>query len=98
MEHFGLSMKRRDHQCCGRKRERKTTVIRAEFGALPGAGRVTDGDSLSRGIHAVKSKEEWQKIRGTKISMIFRTGDFEPDSEDRQVCGIHMYSQQDVKE
>ena len=95
MEHFGLSMKKGEIiSVVGESGSGKTTVIRAVLGALPGAGRVTDGDILFPGESMLsKSKEEWQKIRGTKISMIFQDcgGDFEPDSEDRQaVCGIHI--------
>lgn len=51
----------------------KTTVIRAILGLLAGGGRVTDGDILFEGESLLKkTKEEWRKIRGTEISMIFQ--------------------------
>ena len=51
----------------------KTTVIRAIFGLLPGAGKVTEGDIIFAGDHLLNySKKEWRKIRGTEMSMIFQ--------------------------
>ena len=51
----------------------KTTVIRAVLGLLAGGGKVTKGDILFEGKSLLtKSKEEWRKIRGTEISMIFQ--------------------------
>ena len=51
----------------------KTTVIRAVLGALAGGGRVTAGDILFQGKSVLNYKnEEWRKIRGTKMSMIFQ--------------------------
>lgn len=51
----------------------KTTVIRAVLGCLSGGGRVTGGDIQFEGTSLLKySKEEWRKIRGTEISMIFQ--------------------------
>ena len=51
----------------------KTTVIRAVLGALAGAGRVTSGDILFHGESLLKnSKNDWRKIRGSKMSMIFQ--------------------------
>lgn len=51
----------------------KTTVIRAIFGLLPGAGKVTEGDIIFEGDHLLNySKKEWRKIRGTEMSMIFQ--------------------------
>ncbi len=51
----------------------KTTVIRAVLGLLAGGGAVTKGDILFDG-HSLLSKtaEEWRKLRGTEISMIFQ--------------------------
>jgi peptide/nickel transport system ATP-binding protein len=74
MEHFNLSMKKGEIiSVVGESGSGKTTVIRAVLGALPGAGRVTAGDILFQGESLLsKSKDEWQKIRGTKISMIFQ--------------------------
>lgn len=51
----------------------KTTVIRSVLGALPSSGKMMadalnyNGSSL---LH--KSKQDWRKIRGTEISMIFQ--------------------------
>ena len=51
----------------------KTTVIRAVLGALPGAGRVSSGDILFHGESLLKNTgNEWRKIRGSKMSMIFQ--------------------------
>jgi len=51
----------------------KTTVIRAVSGLLAAGGRVTAGDILFEGKSMLSgSKEEWRKLRGTGISMIFQ--------------------------
>jgi peptide/nickel transport system ATP-binding protein len=51
----------------------KTTVIRAVLGLLPGGGKVTKGDILFEGVSLLgKNKEEWRKLRGSEISMIFQ--------------------------
>ncbi|MBQ0001349.1 MAG: ABC transporter ATP-binding protein [Clostridiales bacterium] len=51
----------------------KTTVIRAVLGLLAGGGKVTKGDILFEGQTLLtKTKEEWRKLRGTEISMIFQ--------------------------
>lgn len=51
----------------------KTTVIRAVLGLLGGGGRVTEGDILFEGRSLLSNtKEEWRKLRGTDISMIFQ--------------------------
>ena len=51
----------------------KTTVIRAVLGLLAGGGKVTKGDILFEGVSLLnKTKEEWRKLRGTQISMIFQ--------------------------
>lgn len=51
----------------------KTTVIRAILGLLPGGGKVTKGDILFEGESLLKKTgEEWRKLRGTDISMIFQ--------------------------
>ena len=51
----------------------KTTVIRAVLGLLAGGGKVTKGDILFDGETLLtRSGEEWRKLRGTKISMIFQ--------------------------
>ena len=51
----------------------KTTVIRAVLGLLGGGGKVTGGDILFEGRSLLSNtKEEWRKLRGTDISMIFQ--------------------------
>lgn len=51
----------------------KTTVIRAVLGLLPGGGKVTAGDIVYDGRSLLNiSKGEWNKMRGTEISMIFQ--------------------------
>lgn len=51
----------------------KTTVIRAVLGLLPGGGKVTAGDIVYDGRSLLNiSKNEWNKMRGTEISMIFQ--------------------------
>ncbi len=51
----------------------KTTVIRAVLGLLPGGGKVTSGEILFEGESLLKkSKDAWNKLRGTDISMIFQ--------------------------
>jgi len=51
----------------------KTTVIRAVLGCLPGGGAVTDGEILFEDESLLDySREQWRRLRGTKISMIFQ--------------------------
>lgn len=51
----------------------KTTVIRAVLGLLPGGGKVTAGDITFEGTSLLSySSEQWRKIRGADISMIFQ--------------------------
>lgn len=51
----------------------KTTVIRAVLGLLAGGGKVTKGDILFEGKSLLSStKEQWRKLRGTDISIIFQ--------------------------
>ena len=51
----------------------KTTVIRAVLGLLPGGGKVTEGDILYQGKTLLNlNKEQWRKMRGSEISMIFQ--------------------------
>lgn len=74
IEHFSLSMKKGEIiSVVGESGSGKTTVIRAVLGALAGAGRVTSGDILFHGESLLKnSKNDWRKIRGSKMSMIFQ--------------------------
>ena len=51
----------------------KTTVIRAILGLLAGGGKVTKGDILFHGTSLLKNTpEQWRKLRGSEISMIFQ--------------------------
>lgn len=51
----------------------KTTVIKAIMGALSSEGKISSGDILFHNESLLgKSREEWQKLRGTEISMIFQ--------------------------
>ncbi len=51
----------------------KSTVIRAILGCLPGGGRLSGGDILFEGKSLpANSKEEWRRLRGEEISMIFQ--------------------------
>lgn len=74
IEHFNLSMKKGEIiSVVGESGSGKTTVIRAVLGALAGGGRVTEGDILFHGSSLLKnSRDEWRKLRGTKMSMIFQ--------------------------
>jgi peptide/nickel transport system ATP-binding protein len=74
IEHFNLELKPGEicsivgESGCG-----KTTVVRSILGCLPGGGRVTSGNILFEGESLLGySKEQWQELRGTKISMIFQ--------------------------
>lgn len=74
VEHFNLSVEKGEIiGVVGESGSGKTTVIRAVLGALPGAGKVTAGDILYDGKSLLKnSTEEWRKLRGTTMSMIFQ--------------------------
>lgn len=74
IEHFDLSMKKGEIiSVVGESGSGKTTVIRAVLGAIPGAGQVTSGDILFHGESLLKNtRNEWRKIRGSKMSMIFQ--------------------------
>ncbi len=51
----------------------KTTVIRAVLGLLSGGGKIVKGDIVFRGKSLLDlNKEEWRRLRGTDISMIFQ--------------------------
>lgn len=51
----------------------KTTVIRAIMGCLSGQGRVSGGEILFEGKSLTDlSPEEWRRLRGTELSMIFQ--------------------------
>ncbi|MPW26165.1 ATP-binding cassette domain-containing protein [Alkalibaculum sp. M08DMB] len=71
---FSLTMKSGEIvSIVGESGSGKTTVIRSLLGALPEGGRVEEGDIVFEGESLLdKSPEEWRKLRGTKISMIFQ--------------------------
>mgnify|MGYP001058586677 FL=1 len=71
---FQLSMKKGEIvSIVGESGSGKTTVIRAVLGALPGAGHIAGGDILFHGQSLRdKTPEDWRKIRGSQISMIFQ--------------------------
>ncbi|MDO4920526.1 MAG: ABC transporter ATP-binding protein [Phascolarctobacterium sp.] len=51
----------------------KTTIIRAAMGCLPGAGHVSKGSITFEGRDMLKNtKEDWRKLSGTEMSMIFQ--------------------------
>lgn len=74
IEHFNLSMKKGEIiSIVGESGSGKTTVIRAILGALPGAGKITQGNiRFQNELLTGKTKEEWREYRGTKMSMIFQ--------------------------
>ena len=51
----------------------KSTVIRSVMGLLPAGGKITKGDIIFNGHSLLSySRDEWNKIRGTQVSMIFQ--------------------------
>lgn len=74
LEDFNLSMKKGEIiGIVGESGSGKTTVIRTVLGALPHGGRVVSGDVCFQGKSILdNSLEEWQRLRGTEISMIFQ--------------------------
>ena len=51
----------------------KTTVIRAILGCLPPGGRISQGKAIYDGRDLLQlSADEWRKIRGKEMSMIFQ--------------------------
>lgn len=74
VNHFHLKLEQgRICTIAGESGSGKTTVIRAVFGLLAAGGRVTAGDILFEGKSLLSgSKEEWRKLRGMGMSMIFQ--------------------------
>ena len=74
VQDFSLRMKQGEIiSLVGESGSGKTTVIRAVLGLLPGGGKVTAGDITLDGSSLLSySPEQWRKIRGTDISMIFQ--------------------------
>ncbi len=71
---FNLSMEQGEIvSIVGESGSGKTTVIRAVLGLLPKGGKVTGGEILFREESLLtKSRDDWRKLRGTDISMIFQ--------------------------
>lgn len=74
IEHVSLNIKQGEICCLvGESGSGKTTVIRAIQGNLPRNGKITEGDILFEGQSLLKyTVNDWQRIRGTEISMIFQ--------------------------
>lgn len=74
IEHFSLDMKEGEIvSVVGESGSGKTTVIRAVLGLLPGGGKVNQGEILYQGQSLLElNKEQWRKLRGSEISMIFQ--------------------------
>jgi len=74
VENFNLTMEKGEIVgIVGESGSGKTTVIRAIIGALAGTGQITGGDiRFDRCSVLGKSNEDWRKLRGTKIPMIFQ--------------------------
>ncbi|MDW2800565.1 ABC transporter ATP-binding protein [Clostridium boliviensis] len=74
VEDFSLNIKQGEICCLvGESGSGKTSVVRAVQGNLPGQGCVSQGDILFEGQSLLNYTEnEWRKIRGTEISMIFQ--------------------------
>lgn len=74
IEQFDLTVKQGEIiSIVGESGSGKTTVIRSILGALPQNGKM-EADVLNYEQNSLLhcSKQEWQKIRGTEISMIFQ--------------------------
>ena len=69
-----LEMKRGEMVCIvGESGSGKTTVNRAVLGCLPGGGYVSEGNIRFEGKSLLGfSREDWRKLRGKDISMIFQ--------------------------
>lgn len=74
ISHFSLNLKQGEIcSIVGESGSGKTTVIRAVLGLLPAGGKVTQGDIIFEGKPILaNTKDEWRKLRGTDISMIFQ--------------------------
>lgn len=74
LKDFSLKLKQGEICCLvGESGSGKTTVIRAIHGNLPAQGKVTGGDIFFEDTSLLKyTLKDWQRIRGTEISMIFQ--------------------------
>ena len=74
VKNFGMRLQKGEiASLAGESGSGKTTVIRAVLGLLAGGGAVTQGDILLDGKSLLKNTpDEWRRLRGTEISMIFQ--------------------------
>lgn len=74
VKNFSMTLKQGEiASLVGESGSGKTTVIRAVLGLLAGGGKVTEGDILFEGKSLLKNNsDQWRKLRGTDISMIFQ--------------------------
>lgn len=74
VQEFNLEMKQGQIvSLVGESGSGKTTVIRAVLGLLAGGGKVTKGEITFEGTDLLAyTPEQWRKLRGTDISMIFQ--------------------------
>ena len=74
IQQFHLSLKRGEIVCLvGESGSGKSTVIRSILGALPQNGRISKGEIEFHNKSLINlSNDEWRKVRGTKIAMIFQ--------------------------
>lgn len=74
VEHFNLTVDKGEIVAIvGESGSGKTSVIRAVLGALPSAGHVADGDICFAGQSLLaNTPEQWRRLRGTQLSMIFQ--------------------------
>lgn len=74
VQKFNLEMKRGQIiSLVGESGSGKTTVIRTILGLLPGGGKVVGGKISFEGQDLLSyTPEQWRKLRGSEISMIFQ--------------------------
>ena len=74
VQNFNLDMKEGQIvSLVGESGSGKTTVIRAVLGLLAGGGKVTEGSITFEGEDLLSyTPEQWRKLRGSDISMIFQ--------------------------
>ncbi|HCT92418.1 MAG TPA: ABC transporter ATP-binding protein [Lachnospiraceae bacterium] len=74
VKNFSMSLKAGEiASLVGESGSGKTTVIRAVLGLLAGGGKVTEGDILFDGGSLLQNTpDQWRRLRGTDISMIFQ--------------------------
>lgn len=74
VEDFNLEVGHSQIVCIvGESGSGKTSVIRSIMGLLSSSGKICRGDILFEGRSLLNlSKDQWQKLRGTELSMIFQ--------------------------